>query len=239
LKYKIPLSIGDKLTPLGKSQFRFLSLISQCPLSASEIYPIIKKQIDIKNVRKILHRLLSLGLIEIEDHYPRNKIKYRLTSRGLFRLFCRGSYYMRMSALELYKEDVILQVILYRYFEIETIKEFEEVAFGLLGAYISKCCDYIQKAFEDYTDWQEQEKLKQSPYLYDRELLAYDIDQALKREIKNFVFQIITLSDSPGLKSQGYPPGIFPIRTLNNDGKFMEIFHNITSEFSKGCKNFN
>ncbi len=123
---------------------------------------------------------------------------------------------MRMSVLELYKEDILLKVILYRYFELETIKEFEEVAFGLLGGYISKCCDFIQKAFQNYTDWKEQEKLKQSPYIYDKKLLAYDIDLAIKREINNFVFQIITLSNSPGM-TEGYPPGIFPIRTLNND----------------------
>ena len=141
--------------------------------------------------------------------------------------------------MELYKEDVLLQTILYRYFEFETIKEFQEGAFALLGAYISKCCDYMQKGFEHYTDWQEQEKLKQSLYIYDKKLLAGDIDQAIKREIKNFVFQIITLSNSEGLTNrEGYPPGIFPIGTLNNDKKFTEIFEDITSEFNEGCKNF-
>ena len=57
-------------------------------------------------MRKTLYRLIDLGLIEIEGDYARNAIKYRITFRGLFRVFCRGSYYMRMSTLELYKEDV-------------------------------------------------------------------------------------------------------------------------------------
>ena len=145
---------------------------------------------------------------------------------------------MRMSTLKLYKEDILLQSIVYRYFEFETIKEFQEGAFVLLGAYISKCCDFMREAFEHYRDWQEQEKLKQSPYIYDSEILSYDIDFAIRREIKNFVFQIVSASNSPGLTRKGYPPGIFPIRTLNNDKKFMEIFEDITSEFNDGCKNF-
>jgi hypothetical protein len=75
--------------------------------------------------------------------------------------------------------------------------------------------------------------------MYDKKLLAYDIDQAIKREIKNFVFQIITASNFEGLTNrEGYPPGIFPIRTLTKDNKFMEMFKEITSEFNKGCKNF-
>ena len=71
----------------------------------------------------------------------------------------------------------------------------------------------IFRGFQHYTDWKEQEKLKQSPYISDKKLLAYDIDLAIKREIKNFVFQIITFSNSGGLteETEGYPPGIFPI----------------------------
>ena len=135
---------------LGNAQRMYIDLLSETPLSAYDIHSIIKKrkQIDIKNVRKTLYRLILLGLIEIEGHYARSAIKYRLTSQGLFH--CLHSGHLSSRTLDLYNQDITLQTILYRYFEVETIKKFDGVCMSFLGANIRKCIEWVLDCVEHY-----------------------------------------------------------------------------------------
>ncbi len=69
-------------------------------------------------------------------------------------------------------------------------------------------------------------------------LLSVDINQGIERNMKEFVFQIVTASNFRGIEKKGYPPGLFPVNALIRDKKFMETLGWIKEEFISGCKNF-
>lgn len=133
---------------LGEAQRKFLYIIAKKPISAYDIHSEIKKEIDIKNVRKTVNRLHKLGLIEIEGYYPRNAIRFKLTSYGLFQLLCDGP--MPVSILDMYQNDIILQNILFESFELETIRAWMNLkAPFLLMVYVRKCYQAILTSLQD------------------------------------------------------------------------------------------
>lgn len=110
-----------------------------------------------KNVHKRVKRLETLGLIEQipERRSKEREIKYKLTSRGLFEElldfpwpdFSQKDPTDNVVVLPLvYKDDIILQTILYQYFDLETVKKIMEI-FGDLffNGFIMNCCEGIQE----------------------------------------------------------------------------------------------
>ena len=107
------------------------------------------------NVRKRVIKLKNMGLIEEipEKHRYRNSIKYRLTSHGLFHclMMARTLYYVFPIHLRQYKDNVILQNILYRYFAVESLLYFSTITRTLfLGDYLATCCTLILQKVESF-----------------------------------------------------------------------------------------
>lgn len=107
------------------------------------------------NVRKRVNRLKELGLIEQmkEKHRYRNAINYMVTPHGLFHcLMIAGTRRIILPLfLEKYKDNVVLQNILYRFFELETLKYFNTLSRAqVLVGYLSTCCKSILEKIEDF-----------------------------------------------------------------------------------------
>jgi hypothetical protein len=92
-------------------------------------------------------RLKELGLIEFEKETDRNAKHYKLTTKGLLHIVSNYTHYDSNLFIK-YKDNIILQTLLYPYFEYETIKlEYERIqncdSSGLnllVSQYLRECC---------------------------------------------------------------------------------------------------
>jgi len=218
----------EKLS-LGETQKIFLYIIAEKPISAYDIHLHIKKEIDIKNVRKTVSRLHDLGLIEVEGYYPRNAIRFRLTSHGLFQLLCDGP--IPASILDMYKNDVIIQTILFEYFEEQTIVEWMNLeAPGLLAMYVHKCCQAILTSLQDLKSMtKEYGRIKEFERNKAKHLESF-LNISLDSEIGKFLLQII----AGRLTEEHFIPKI----ALGRDKKFIALAKEMKKNFEDGCKDF-
>jgi hypothetical protein len=194
-----------------------------------------------KNVYKRVVRLYKLGLIEeVVGNFPRGAKPYRLTSHGLFEYLLLGlGPSVPRSILDTYKDDVIIEYTLYRYFELDTLKEFRDVAMAFVGGYLRRCCESILRKIEGYRyTIKKLDEWKESGFEYDLELLSADIDQSIRDEIRTFSFQIATSSNYEEKGNEDLDSTLFPVLTLVRDKKFMKVLGEIKDDFDTGCKNF-
>lgn len=217
-----------------------------------------------KNVHKRMKRLEALGLIEkIELELQHRAIKYRLTARGLFQCLLENLAYACLFSDKGYNENIILQTILYQFFELETIKNFLNFRprMNLLNLYLRNCCQALLERIKEYQLLAVMEKYKE-------EFLPNDIDEIIERELRKFIFEIVTMSKydkiyiQRGNKLKGYsvqeyiklgwpkawgdPKEIgdlnylklFPIKALMNDQNFIKVLKKIRTDFDDGYKEF-
>ncbi len=218
---------------LGGRQGSFLYLFGDSPYSVYEIHLRIKKQIDIKNVRKTVNRLLSLGLIQIEGYYPRNAKKYQLTSYGLFQLLSNGQ--IPLSLASLYKDDIIIQTILFQYFDTKTIREWVELeAPFLLAQYLERSCQAILASLQKIRSMTRKYRGSRSFVSNRSEYLRSFLRESLSNEISKFIFAIVV-----GRWEHRYPEDhIVPMIALAKDQKFIKLAQATRKMFEDGCRDF-
>ena len=216
-----------------------------------------------KNVHKRIKRLEVLDLIEkIEQELQHRAIKYRLTARGLFQCLLENLAYDCLFSDKGYNENIIMQTILYQFFELETIKKFLiRPRMNLLNQYLRNCSQVLLEKVKEYQLLGVKEKYKE-------EWLPRDIDKVIESEIRKFVFEIVTMSkfekiyiqrgdELEGYNMQeyiklGYPEEwgcpkeigdpnylkLFPIKALMNDQNFIKLLKKIRTDFDDGYKEF-
>lgn len=217
-----------------------------------------------KNVHKRIKRLEVLGLIEkIEQELQHRAIKYRLTARGLFQCLLENLGYDCLFSDKGYNENIIMQTILYQFFELETVKKFLNLRprMKLLNLYLRNCSQALLQKIKEYQLLGVREK-------YKKEWLPYDMDKVIENEIRKFVFEIVTMSKfekvyiQEGDEIKGYdiqeyiksrypeewgiPEEIgdpdflkvFPIKALMNDQNFIKVLKKIRADFDDGYKEF-
>ena len=199
-----------------------------------------EKSMAYKNVYLRVNKLYKIGLIEqTNEKLPRNAIKYRITTRGLFQCLL-GPYGIASPSkiLFLYKDNIILKTILYQFFEEETVKEFMSI-FGdhFFDDYINKCCEKTLSVFENIQ--LEEHKLnptiyKEVPYYYLQKLEGHQmnaINENLYAGAYGLVYEILMRSTSSDYE------GKFPNSIISSDKKFLKLIENLQHIFYKGCEN--
>jgi hypothetical protein len=184
-----------------------------------------------KNVHKRIKRLYELNLIEqIKDTVRhRNKIKYKLTSRGLLQLYTSvisHPVFTLSELLDAYKDDLILQTILFQYIRMETVQElikiFDEYIFR---GYLRECFEHIF-SINIGTDM-----LTEKEFDGALKMKTDAMNYFVKKELSSLINVIVTSSIEPSYKDN------FPNRVLIEDGKFMHLVENLRNDFRKGCEN--
>lgn len=251
-----------KTITLGTTEREFLLLITVGHSSAYKIFSFLKNpknrpggSMAYKNVHRRVNRLHSLGLIEkLEGSFKRNAINYRLSSRGLFQCFLMGIMIPFLLNKYQDKNNIIIQTILYQFFEEQTMSEFLTLPRILsLGDYLRKCCQAILKKLEQNQSTRFKNNLN---------LLGDEIDTIIKDEMKNFVFHIIMNIRERTIdfhfidarrreyKRMGYDvikdnwvgsehkdhSSFFPNMALATDKKFIKLLSSIKKDFEYGCK---
>ena len=218
-----------------------------------------------KNEHKRVKRLKELKLIEeVSGNYPKGAKPYKLTTTGLFQYLLLGGLEApptssKTSTFTMSRENIIMQLLLYQYFEEDTIMKFNNIAIDLLGSYLRKCCEAIinnleggmLELFTSYSPIENSntnkpgkyERLKNSSQVWS---LLRDVEYTIKNEMRNFVYEIIRESayDYSDFFSTGNIDWInehrstFPVPVLIKDKKFMEVFNDVKLDFDEGCKLF-
>ena len=142
-------------SPLGEVESLFLLLYSahHKGLTAYDIFLYLQKQkrpMGYPNVLKRVKRLQELRLIElVQGEFMRKAKKYKVTTRGLFQSLLEHGFEPR--TLELYKDNIILNTILYQFFETTTIRKFVTLPRDVaLRDYIRSCCEKILKKLDKF-----------------------------------------------------------------------------------------
>ena len=143
-----------------------------------------------KNIRMRIVKLKEVGLIEEikEKRRYRRAIKYKATSLGLFyRLLNQKENPISLGELEAHKDSIILQVILYPYFEHQTIRGFASHYHSLryITNYLMKCCEIIVEFID--SKWS---KSKGQHKIDLNELARLVVPEAM-----DLVFKIVRLSN--------------------------------------------
>ena len=259
--------VDYKTISLGSAEGYFLSLISLYPQSAYSIFlhlkesPYqrrikgkLKKGIAYPNVLKRVKRLQELQLIEFENRYSRNEIKYKITSFGLFQLMLNNS--LSLEAIIANKEDIILKQLLFQFFEYETITEFDTVLRrSAVRNYLRNCANAIVTKLED---------LRNAPYQFSPQEIIKEFAGVIPREIQKLGFLIIVQMEGTAITNDfqhelGYLKknsiwndrywespdrrardpkydNQFPRATLIRDRKFMTVLAELIREFDSGSE---
>lgn len=253
---------------LGDTEKYFLRLFSIFgEMSAFNIYLYLQKtegETDHKsmayvNVRKRILRLSELGLIEEikEKHRYRNAIRYRLTSHGLFhRMLMMPEHFIFPLHLKPYKHSIILQTILYQFFEVETLDYFNTIVRAItLSQYLRHCC---QSIIDDVESFRRSRVREKSKYMTTEHMAAI-----IEGAIKTLVFEIVLNSTTKYVEFSGIDRDgheyvrtdlrkasqlslpydidneyVYPNLALAKDGKFIKILDEIKEQFDVGYKNF-
>jgi len=246
-----------KKLALGETEKIFLHIISIEPTSVYRISVGLKNgfigigdvllstginSMAYKNVHKRIKRLSMLGLIEeIHGNFKRNAKMYALTSRGLFERLLDESP-TPPDIVYLYRNYPIIETLIYQYFELETIENFETIALAELKSYLKKCCDEILKMLEMYRYNRKFFEKWREPHIQIREnddFFPSSLDNTIKNEVKNFVFKIVNMSkDEDPYRSDPNDSNLFPRQSLLQDKKFIRLLHEIKNDFDNGCKNY-
>jgi hypothetical protein len=209
-----------------------------------------------KNVHKRVKRLESLGLIEKvpAKQFIHRAIKYRLTTSGIFQCLQNpiiSAIHVVTDKDKRYKENIIVQTILYQFFEPQTIKEFDfEPRLIFLGRYLQVCSRAILSKIEEFRSSRFKDKKKR---------LAEDLDAIINDEIKKFVFEIVTALRTKeliitrldsyykkhtmreidlALNSDLKHKTLYPMSALARDKKFIKLVKKIKMDFDNAYKDF-
>jgi hypothetical protein len=182
---------------LGSGELRCLNAIASGPISAYGLYTLERKKIDIKNIRKTFKKIYSKELIEETGRkLPHNAKEYRLTFQGLFQYLLHNA--ANPIDLKRYSNDILLDTILYQFFDAETLDYFLTMfRVFRLNRYLRNCCEVILERIEQYEGtrfYTYYKRVGDSYFGRIPESLSDDIDRLILGEIENFIFQIVIVS---------------------------------------------
>lgn len=205
---------------------RFYSLRRQ--LTPYEIYLYLqkmKKPMGYPNVLKRVKRLEELGILERLDAGRRGAIPYRLTTRGLLERLLLGGNKIDITILLDHKKNTLLQSILYRYFEEDTIKELRRNEYSkareCFGDYLKDCCETILNFIESYR--------KNLPdYKIFEEAGSIGLEGRIQYWVENLIHLIVNLSVDDK----------FPEARLRSDIRFTSLLKNMIDRFNLRCRRF-
>lgn len=235
---------------LGEREAEFLALIGQGHNSSYRIFSLLKKMnqpMDYKNVNKRVRRLQELGLIKeirVKGESIHNAKFFALTSEGIIYLVTQRQWISGQLLIE-YKNNLILRVLLYPYFEEHTVKQL--VMLVEIGRYLRECCYIIQQAINFM---QHQERLShQGSHAYaKKDKILNQLEADLEWQAKALAFKLITKKSALLYEHfmvpryvwvQAPPKGtIEGPSTLLKDKKFMALSKSIGKEYENAFSSF-
>ncbi len=215
-----------KKMSLGETEQMFVIFFALRNYSAYGLWSHLKnqKKMSYKNVFTKIKRLVELGLLEEQGKFKRNAIRYKLTTRGLFeRLTLSGWHAIHPIIWYDYKDNVILQTLLFQFFDTQTIWNLRGTGYitisALITNYLKRCCESIVSELDSNKFTNES-----------------IIEQIIKNEFSELILKIVmSLNLEKEYSTQtGKLTPLFI--TLREDKKVFDFLYKMKNDFDKGCK---
>jgi hypothetical protein len=204
------------------------------------------ERLSYKNTHKRVKKLNFLGLIEEvpEENRLRNEIKYRITTRGIIQCLLGYGNYGGVQFYLLFKDNIILQTLLYQYFNVETVEELGNM-FGdyIFDDYLRRCCNQILSVVADdfdywstsvdfdYYKWKLIERTADRvnfPHSKASEYQPEIIEQHIKNELSSLLNNIVLMSTDPHYNDK------FPNPAVIRDKKLGQVLMEMKNHLEKG-----
>jgi hypothetical protein len=190
-------------------------------------------------IQTLATRLITYGLIEErKSRLFRGLRKYKLTSLGIFHILCETSSYSPI-LLKKYRENIVLQTILYSFFEEETVNSATARLYGVITDYLRQCCKRTAATMEDIQSSSSDE--------YEKEMTK-NLALELEWNAKSLAFKIAIIytesnimASNPKSESGDASFTYFELEhrmkeILSKDKKFMLLLNKVKDEFGEGCR---
>ncbi len=190
-------------------------------------------------IQSIAMRLISYSLIEErKSRLLRGLRKYKLTSLGIFYVLSETTSYSPI-LLKKYSKNIVLQTILYSYFEEDTINSVTARLYSVITDYLRQSCKRTAATLED---------IRSSTNTDYKNEMAKNLQLELEWNAKSLLFKIAIMytesnihasnpkSDSGDASITYYELEHRMKEILSNDKKFMTFLNKVREEFDEGFR---
>jgi len=230
-----------KIMELSETEKSFLFKIMSGHDSSYKITSYIKSRrqpMAYKNEYTTIKRLQGLNLVEEEGKFLGGAIYYKLTTCGLFYIFSNVTTYSPKLLVK-YHDNILLKMLLYPYFEIDTIKSCTARLYSAITRYLRTCCEttlYTLNIIRSTTkteDWDRYTKGLESELEWHVKTLGFKV--AIMYNESNI------LGTNPDVDNDNAKVAFYELEsamkaTLSKDDRFMHLLDIIQKEFGEGYK---
>jgi hypothetical protein len=186
----------------------------------------------------VAKRLKDINFIE-ETHEGKSLHEAdncKLTSHGLLYILSSITNYPPKLLIK-YKDSIILQTLLYPYFEPDTIKNCTARLYYIITQYLRECCETTFKAIDVIRDISNREE---------NEIYTKQLEIDLQWHAKFLGFKIVIfynesniLTANPDTVNDGAKVALYEVETsmktvLSEDNKFIKLIDIVQKEFEDG-----
>jgi hypothetical protein len=190
-------------------------------------------------IQSLATRLINYGLVEERKiRLSRGLRKYKLTSLGIFHILCETSSYSPI-LLKKYRENIVLQTILYSFFEEETVSSSTARLYGVITDYLRQCCRRTAATMEDIHSSSNDEYVKE---------MTKNLALELEWNAKSLAFKVAIIytesnimASNPKSESGDASFTYFELEhrmkeILSKDKKFMFLLNKVKEELGEGYR---
>ena len=166
-------------------------------LTAYQIYKMLEKhekKVSYKNTHKKVNSLLKLRLIEKtrEEFHQHGAIFFKISPLGLFYYLSLGKKsYLRLGALERFKDDMFFIFFVWPYFNSNTIFKLKAEAYNSnILEYFKKICDEIKVNFKILDKAMEHDKYVDAHVIFWSEFSRASIDEDCSDTIHGYLLYL-------------------------------------------------
>ena len=184
----------------------------------------------------ISRRLEDIGFIEVTKGKFLSNIKnYKFTTYGLFYVFQNISIYPPQFLIK-YQDNIILQTLVYQFFNEKTIKTGTGRFYSQIVSYLEECCKTSLNAIDDIKSAEtEEEKVK----IFDK--LKFDLEWLIRRlcfKLTIMYNETNLLSINPNLNDE-VKVTLYEYENkmkiqLSKDSQFIALLNNLHKDFNEG-----
>lgn len=202
-----------------------------------------------KDEQDAINRLKELKLIEEGQDKKRSflgkDISYELTTNGLFYIFSNQLSYSP-SVLVRYNHNVILSILLFPYFELETIERATAGFYSIITQYLHDCCITTSKRIDRF---KKAGAITSNVYLKDgneRHIKLLESDLQWQAKLMGFKLgltytesNILLMANSEDAATDNSRVALYELETkmksaISKDKKFMQFLKTVHSDFNCG-----
>ncbi len=205
-----------------------------------------------KDEQDAIMRLREFNLVEVQDKRKSllgREILYVLTTSGLFYIFSNLLSYPPQLLIR-YQDNIILNTLLFPYFEVDTIERSTARFYSIITQYLQECCrttlhriDTIKKATTANStnmnlkngDRERHAKILESDLQFHAKLIAFRLGVMYSES------NILLMVNSDDVDDDSARVAIYELEStmktiLSKDKKFMQLLKVVHAEFGYGYK---